>query len=70
MKAYESVRSVEDMYKLKAEARKKRAAEPFEKKLQALVRMQYMQYEMNQAAGRSVRKPWHWDKVARIDKKT
>jgi hypothetical protein len=58
MTNYHSV-SNEDIYKAKAEARRKRATEPFERKLLALVRMQMMDYSLAQAAVRTARKPWH-----------
>lgn len=62
MKAYEQPLSVEDIYKSKANYRKKRAQEPFESKLRAVVRMQHMQYSMTLAAGKTPkRKPWHYD---------
>jgi len=56
---YQTVRSNEDIFRAKAEARRKRAAEPFEKKLLALVRMQMMDYSLARSAGRTARKPWH-----------
>jgi hypothetical protein len=68
MTNYESVRSNEDIYKAKAEARRKRAAEPFEKKLLALVRMQIMDYSLARSAGRTARKPWHSEDKDRIKK--
>lgn len=46
MKPYEQPLTNEDIYKAKAEYRKKRAQEPFESKLRAIVRMQRMQYSM------------------------
>ena len=66
MTNYESVRSNEDIYAAKAAARKKRAAEPFERKLLALVRMQMMDYSVACAAGRPVRRPWHADDEERM----
>lgn len=68
MKSYETVRSNEDIYRAKAEARKKRAQEPFERKLIALVRMQMMDYSIAQAAGRTTRKPWHFEDKERMKK--
>lgn len=62
------IRSNEDIYEAKAAARRKRAAEPFEKKLLALVRMQMMDYSLAQSAGRTVRKPWHFDDEDRMKK--
>jgi hypothetical protein len=63
-KAYEQPLSLEDIYKSKANYRKKRAQEPFESKLRALVRMQGMQYSMTIAAGKTPnRKPWHYDRI-------
>ncbi len=60
MKIYEQPLTKEDIYKSKAEYRKKRAQEPFESKLLAVVRMQRMQYSMTLAAGKTpLRKPWH-----------
>ena len=59
MTNYQSVRSNEDIYKAKAKARRKRAAEPFEQKLLALVRMQMMDYSLARSAGRTARNPWH-----------
>ncbi len=61
-------RSNEDIYKAKAEARKKRAAEPFERKLLALVRMQMMDYSLARSAGRTARKPWHSEDKERTKK--
>lgn len=62
MKAYEQPLTIEDIYKSKAEYRKKRAQESFESKLRAVVRMQGMQYSMTLAAGKSpIRKPWHYN---------
>jgi hypothetical protein len=62
MKAYEQPLSIEDIYQAKANYRKKRAQEPFESKLRALVRMQGMQYSMTLAAGKIPdRKPWHYN---------
>jgi len=49
----------EDVYRAKAEDRKKKASEPFEKKLQAVVRMQRMEYAIAQSTGQACRKPWH-----------
>ncbi len=60
--------SNEDIYKAKAEARRKRAAEPFECKLLALVRMQMMDYSLAQSAGRTARKPWHSEDKDRMKK--
>lgn len=61
MKAYEQPLTKEDIYISKANYRKKRAQEPFESKLRALVRMQGMQYSMTIAAGKTPdRKPWHY----------
>ena len=58
MKAYEQPLTIEDIYKSKAEYRKKRAQESFESKLRAVVRMQGMQYSMTLAAGNTpIRKP-------------
>ncbi|MBX9570314.1 MAG: hypothetical protein K2X77_15565 [Candidatus Obscuribacterales bacterium] len=68
MKSYENVRSNEDIYEAKAESRRKRAAEPFERKLLALVRMQLMDYSLAIAAGRVARKPWHFEDQERIKK--
>lgn len=62
MKAYEQPLTKEDIYKSKEEHRKKRAQEPFESKLLAVVRMQHMQYSMTLAAGKTpLRKPWHFN---------
>lgn len=62
MKTYEQPLTKEDIYKSKAEYRKKRAQEPFESKLLAVVRMQRMQYSMTLAAGKTpIRKPWHFN---------
>jgi hypothetical protein len=66
MTNYQSVRSNEDVYRAKAEARRKRAAEPFERKLLALVRMQMMDYSLARSAGRSVRNPWHFEDKNRL----
>jgi len=66
MTDYEAVHSNDDIYKAKAEARRKRAAEPFERKLLALVRMQMMDYALAQATGRTARKPWHFDDKERM----
>ena len=49
MKTYEQPLTKEDIYKSKADYRKKRAQEPFESKLRAVVRMQRMQYSMTMA---------------------
>ena len=68
MTNYETVRSNEDIYKAKAEARRKRAAEPFERKLLALVRMQMMDYSLARSAGRTARKPWHSEDKDRMKK--
>lgn len=68
MTDYQTVRSNEDIYKAKAEARKKRAAESFELKLLALVRMQMMDYSLARSAGRAVRKPWHYEDKERMKK--
>jgi hypothetical protein len=68
MTDYQSVRTHEDIYKAKAESRRKRAAEPFERKLLALVRMQMMDYSIARAAGRNARKPWHSDDSDRMKK--
>ena len=68
MTNYQSVRSNEDIYKAKAEARRKRAAEPFERKLLALVRMQMMDYSLARSAGRTARKPWHSEDKVRMKK--
>lgn len=67
MTNYQNV-SNEDIYKAKAEARRKRAAEPFERKLLALVRMQMMDYAVAQSAGRTARKPWHYEDKDRTKK--
>jgi hypothetical protein len=67
MTNYQNV-SNEDIYQAKAEARKKRAAEPFERKLLALVRMQMMDYAVAQSAGRIARKPWHSEDKDRTKK--
>lgn len=48
-----------DVYQSKAEYRKQRAQEPFEKKLQAVVRMQRLEYSIAQSMGRKCSKPWH-----------
>lgn len=68
MTNYQSVRSNEDIYKAKAEARRKRAADSFERKLLALVRMQMMDYSLAQSAGRNARKPWHSEDKIRMKK--
>lgn len=68
MTDYETVRSNEEIYQAKAEARKKRAAEPFQRKLLALVRMQMMDYSLARSAGRTARKPWHADDTERMKK--
>ena len=68
MTSYQNVRSNEDIYKAKAEARRKRAAEPFERKLLALVRMQMMDYSLARSAGRTARKPWHAEDKERTKK--
>ncbi|MDX1990172.1 MAG: hypothetical protein SFV17_26000 [Candidatus Obscuribacter sp.] len=68
MTDYRDVRSNEEIYKAKAEDRKARAAEPFERKLLALVRMQMMDYAIAQAAGRTARQPWHFDDKERMEK--
>jgi len=68
MTNYQSVRSNEEIYKGKAEARKKRAAEPFERKLLALVRMQMMDYSIARSAGRTTRRPWHSEDKDRMKK--
>jgi hypothetical protein len=65
---YQTVQSNEDIYKAKAESRKKRAAEPFERKLLALVRMQMMDYSLARSAGRAARKPWHSEDKDRMKK--
>jgi hypothetical protein len=65
---YQTVRSNEEIYKAKAETRKKRAAVPFEQKLLALVRMQMMDYSLARSAGRTVRKPWHAEDKERTKK--
>jgi fructoselysine-6-P-deglycase FrlB-like protein len=67
MTNYDNV-SREDIYKAKAEARKQRALEPFEKKLVALVRMQMMNYEMAKSTGRTIRTPWHFEDKDRMKK--
>jgi len=51
--------SSQDIYKAKAESRRQRAADPFNQKLLALVRMQRIAYEMAQSCGRTAREPWH-----------
>jgi hypothetical protein len=66
MTNYQNI-SNEDIYKAKAEARRKRAAEPFERKLLALVRMQMIDYSLAQSAGRIARKPWHSEDKERIE---
>ena len=68
MTNYKSVRSNEDVYRAKAEARRKRAAEPFERKLLALVRMQMIDYSLARSAGRTARNPWHFDDKDRMKK--
>lgn len=68
MKNYHTVRSNEDIHEAKAVARRKRAAEPFELKLLALVRMQMMDYSVAQSAGRTARKPWHSEDKDRMKK--
>jgi len=68
MTNYQTVRSNEDIYKAKVEARRKRAAEPFERKLLALVRMQMMDYSLARSAGRTARKPWHSEDKERTKK--
>lgn len=67
MTKYQTV-SNEDIYKAKAEARRKRAAEPFERKLLALVCMQMMDYSLAQSTGRTARKPWHSEDKDRMKK--
>ncbi len=67
MTDYQNV-SNEDIYKAKGEARKVRAAQPFELKLLALVRMQMMDYSLAKSAGRTARKPWHSDDKVRMTK--
>lgn len=57
MTNYETVRSNEDIYKAKVETRRKRAEEPFERKLLALVRMQMIDYSLARSSGRTARKP-------------
>lgn len=57
----------EGIYEAKLEMRKRRAAEPFEKKMLALVRMQMVAYEMAKAAGRPGVKPWHFDDEERMN---
>lgn len=66
MTDFRNVRSNEDIYEAKAAARRKRAAEPFELKLLALVRMQMIDYALAQSAGRTARKPWHADDKNRM----
>jgi fructoselysine-6-P-deglycase FrlB-like protein len=66
MTNYQTVRSNEDIYKAKAEVRRMRAAEPFERKLLALVRMQMMDYSIARSAGRTARKPWHSEDKNRV----
>lgn len=68
MTDYQNVQSSEDIYKAKAESRRKRAAEPFERKLLALVRMQMMDYSLARAAGREARAPWHSEDKDRMQK--
>lgn len=68
MTDYQSIRSNEDIYEAKAAARRKRAEEPFDRKLLALVRMQMMDYSLAQAAGRTARKPWHSEDKDRTKK--
>ena len=58
MTDYDSITN-EDVYRAKAEDRKKKASEPFGKKLQAVVRMQQMEYAIAQSTGRACCKPWH-----------
>ncbi len=47
----------EDILRRKAEQRKARAKAPIEEKLQELVRMQRMHYEMKKAVGRKAPRP-------------
>ncbi len=68
MTDYQTVRSNEEIYKAKAESRRKRAAEPFERKLLALVRMQMMDYSLARSAGRTARAPWHSEDKDRMKK--
>jgi hypothetical protein len=60
--------SREDIYAAKAESRRQRAADSFDSKLVSLVRMQMMNYEVAGAAGRSARKPWHFEDRAMMEK--
>lgn len=46
-------------YRAKAEYRKQRANESFEKKLRAVVQMQHLEYKIAQSMGRECAKPWH-----------
>lgn len=68
MTHYETVRTNEDIYQAKIEARRKRAEEPFERKLLALVRMQMIDYSLARSTGRIARKPWHSDDEERMKK--
>ncbi|MBS2004175.1 MAG: hypothetical protein U0103_07675 [Candidatus Obscuribacterales bacterium] len=68
MTDYRSVRSNDDIYKAKADARRQRAAEPFERKLLALVRMQMLNYAVAKSAGRTARPPWHAEDKLRMKK--
>jgi fructoselysine-6-P-deglycase FrlB-like protein len=58
----------QDIWKAKIEARHKRALEPFEHKLLALIRMQMMDYSIALSTGRTPHKPWHFDDKERMEK--
>jgi hypothetical protein len=56
----------ENIVETKAEYRKARAAESFDKKLVDLVRLQMMNHSLSQSAGKASRRPWHADDPDRM----
>jgi hypothetical protein len=56
----------ENLAEAKAEYRRSRAGESFDKKLVDLVRMQMMNHTLSQSAGKASRRPWHADDLERM----
>jgi hypothetical protein len=50
----------------KSEFRQKRASEPFDKKLQDLVRLQMVNQSIAKSSGKPAKRPWHADDEQRM----